>query len=117
MEGRFSGINMSLILYIFKVIFNYLSSVIFYIHNVPSQHENRLDRSFFIVFIKASDWHEVYNVPYGQYKSKITKNIFCVKCLFNNTVCRLTLYHTILTFNDPEKEVFLKHYGKRRTCW
>ena len=26
----------------------------------------------------------------------------------------LTLYYMILTFNDPEKESFWKHYGKRR---
>ena len=29
----------------------------------------------------------------------------------------LTLYHTILSFNDPEKEDFWKHCGKRRKCW
>ena len=29
----------------------------------------------------------------------------------------LTLYHTILTFNDAEEEGFGKHCGKRRTCW
>ena len=29
----------------------------------------------------------------------------------------LTLYHTITTFNDPEKEAFWKHCGKRRKCW
>ena len=29
----------------------------------------------------------------------------------------LTLYHTIPTFNDPEKEGFWKHCGKRRKCW
>ena len=29
----------------------------------------------------------------------------------------LTLYHTILTFNDPKKEAFWKHCGKRRKCW
>ena len=28
-----------------------------------------------------------------------------------------TLYHTIPTFNDPEKEAFRKHYEKRRKCW
>ena len=28
----------------------------------------------------------------------------------------LTLYHTIQTFNDPRKEVFRKHCGKRRKC-
>ena len=31
--------------------------------------------------------------------------------------CVLTLYHTILTFNDPDKEAFLKHCGKKRKCW
>ena len=29
----------------------------------------------------------------------------------------LTLYHTIPTFNDPEKEGFRKHCGKKRKCW
>ena len=29
----------------------------------------------------------------------------------------LTLYHTIPTLNDPEKEGFWKHFGKRRKCW
>ena len=29
----------------------------------------------------------------------------------------LPLYHTIQTFNDPEKEGFWKHCGKRRKCW
>ena len=29
----------------------------------------------------------------------------------------LTLYYTILTFNDPKKEAFWKHCGKRRKCW
>ena len=28
-----------------------------------------------------------------------------------------TFYHTIPTFNDPEKEAFRKHCGKRRKCW
>ena len=31
--------------------------------------------------------------------------------------CYLTLYHTIPTFNDPEKVAFWKHCGKRRKCW
>ena len=29
----------------------------------------------------------------------------------------LTLYHTILTINDPEEKAFQKHCGKRRKCW
>ena len=29
----------------------------------------------------------------------------------------LTLYHTTLTFNDPEKEAFRIHYGKKKKCW
>ena len=29
----------------------------------------------------------------------------------------LTLYDTILTLNDPEKEVYCEHCGKRRKCW
>ena len=29
----------------------------------------------------------------------------------------LTLYHTIPTFNDPEKEALWKHWGKRRKHW
>ena len=29
----------------------------------------------------------------------------------------LTLYHTIPTFNNSEKETFWKHCGKRRKCW
>ena len=31
----------------------------------------------------------------------------------------LTLYRTILTFNDPQNQVFFfsKHCGKRRKCW
>ena len=29
----------------------------------------------------------------------------------------LTFYSSILTFNDPEKEVFRTHCGKRRKCW
>ena len=29
----------------------------------------------------------------------------------------LTHYHTIPTFNAPEKEAFRKHCGKRRKCW
>ena len=31
--------------------------------------------------------------------------------------CRLILYHRIPNFNDPEKEAFRKHSGKRRKCW
>ena len=29
----------------------------------------------------------------------------------------LTLYHTVLTFNDPVEEACGKHCGKRRKCW
>ena len=29
----------------------------------------------------------------------------------------ITLYHTILTFNNPEKEAFRKHCGERTKCW
>ena len=29
----------------------------------------------------------------------------------------LTLYQTILTFNNPLEEDFGKHCGKRRKCW
>ena len=29
----------------------------------------------------------------------------------------LTLYHTILTFNDPKEENLGKHCGKRRKYW
>ena len=29
----------------------------------------------------------------------------------------LTLYLTILTFNDPEEEDFQKHFRKWRKCW
>ena len=29
----------------------------------------------------------------------------------------LTLYHTNPTFDNPEKEAFRKHCGKRRKCW
>ena len=29
----------------------------------------------------------------------------------------LTLYHTILTYNDPERDGFWKYCGKRRKCW
>ena len=29
----------------------------------------------------------------------------------------LTLYHTIPTFNNPEKEAFRIHWGERRKCW
>ena len=29
----------------------------------------------------------------------------------------LTLYHTILPFNDPEREGFEIHCRKRRNCW
>ena len=29
----------------------------------------------------------------------------------------LTNYHTIPTFDDPEKETFWKSWGKRRKCW
>ena len=28
-----------------------------------------------------------------------------------------TLYHTILTFNDPELDAFRKRCGKKRKCW
>ena len=31
--------------------------------------------------------------------------------------CLLTLYQTILTFNDPKEEGFGKHCRKRRKCW
>ena len=31
-----------------------------------------------------------------------------------NCKTMLTLYHTIPTFNDPKKEGFCKHYGKKR---
>ena len=33
--------------------------------------------------------------------------------LVKSVLSSLTLYHTITTFNDPEKETFKKHYGKR----
>ena len=29
----------------------------------------------------------------------------------------IILYRTIKTFNDPKKEGFGKHCGKRRKCW
>ena len=29
----------------------------------------------------------------------------------------LALYHTILTFDNPEKQAFQKYCGKRRKCW
>ena len=29
----------------------------------------------------------------------------------------LTFYHTIPTFNHPEKKAFRKHCGKMRKCW
>ena len=29
----------------------------------------------------------------------------------------LTLYHTILTFNIPQKGDFWKHWAKKRKCW
>ena len=29
----------------------------------------------------------------------------------------LTLYHTILTFNDLKEDGFGKHCGERRKCW
>ena len=29
----------------------------------------------------------------------------------------IILYHTIPTFNDPEKEAFWKHCAKRKKCW
>ena len=40
-----------------------------------------------------------------------------VICLLRNNSHRLTLYHTITTFNDPVSETFRKHCGKRRKCW
>ena len=33
------------------------------------------------------------------------------------SVLKKTLYHTIPTFNNPDKESFCKHCGKRRKCW
>ena len=54
----------------------------------------------------------------------ITDNIcmlFCHTCTlyirFIVIEMTLTLYHTILTFNDPEEEGFGKHCEKRRKCW
>ena len=35
----------------------------------------------------------------------------------NTITTELTLYHTIPTFIDPEKEAFWKHWGKSRKCW
>ena len=32
-------------------------------------------------------------------------------------VAYLTLYHTIPTFNNPDKEAFWKDCGKQRKCW
>ena len=32
-------------------------------------------------------------------------------------MCVLTPYRTILCVNDPDKEAFWKHNGKRRKCW
>ena len=32
-------------------------------------------------------------------------------------ILKLTLYHAITTFNDPDKEACWKHYGKKRKCW
>ena len=40
-----------------------------------------------------------------------------VSWLFLIQTLKWTLYHTIQTFNDPEKETFWKHCGKRRKCW
>ena len=39
-----------------------------------------------------------------------------ITCIYPIT-CSLSLYHTIPTVNDPKKEGFGKHYGKRRKCW
>ena len=41
-----------------------------------------------------------------------SSDFFATVCIFS-----LTLYHTIMTFKDPEKIVFWKHCGKRRRCW
>ena len=33
------------------------------------------------------------------------------------TIGKLTIYHTITSFNDRKKEDFWEHCGKRRKCW
>ena len=60
------------------------------------------------------------NIPksYQKVKPKVSHQGQCRLTLVE-TFCRsmhLTLYHTIPTFNDPEKETFRKHCGKRRNA-
>ena len=57
---------------------------------------------------------------------KVSTHVICTawhgpKLLILETKCPmitlLTLYQTIQTFNDPEKEDVWKYSGKRRKCW
>ena len=61
-----------------------------------------------IRFLKVDTWNILY----------LLLNRYFV--LWYNPKCAaddLTLYHTVLTFYDPENKVFWKHCGKRRKCW
>ena len=60
-------------------------------------------------------------------KLLVTSNFSFSHCVFKRLVlqtCKnqglfgkgLTLYHTVLTLNDPEEETFRKQCGKRRKC-
>ena len=46
---------------------------------------------------------------------RMVGSIFLIE--FLTTEQNFRLYHTIPTFNNPEKVAFRKHFGKRRKCW
>ena len=49
---------------------------------------------------------------FGEKETMFSKPFFkYLRCL-----CHLTLYQTVVTFNDAEKEAFRKHCEKRRKC-
>ena len=54
----------------------------------------------------------------GSLKQDCIKKRFKFKVIdFDILHGSLTLFHTIQNFNDPDKESFRKHCGKRRKRW
>ena len=64
-------------------------------------------------FLDTLNWTEVMQEAVLNHLLPMVQRLSPLEC----SKFLLTRYHTILTFNDHEKESFWKHCGKRRKCW
>ena len=85
-------------------------------------HENLLGFDLICLHV-CFDNHERKG---GLWKSCRNQYFSCIRSTASysrHSICQqhvlsfLTLYHTILTYNDPKIEAFWKHWGKKRKCW